>query len=195
MLLLCLVGCSRSNGIETVDEANAAEENARFLSGPAFDHISNNVPLTDLDKRNLRKAADIYEQLRKFNPEQWGAFFALGQVYGALEDYSQAEENLRQVLILTKGDPKMKTTRGESHNLLARGLLIQTKYKEALDEIEAALKELPDTSGYLFVRAQCYTQLDRVKEAKRDLIRVLQLEPSHPQARGLLRILNRPPDP
>jgi tetratricopeptide (TPR) repeat protein len=90
-------------------------------------------------------------------------FFQLGNAYSAKGNHHQAIEDYSEALAL---DPKL----GWAYN----------NPTEALDDCNEALKLLPDRPEILDSRALALWQLDQANEAREDLTRAHQIEPTFP---------------
>ena len=65
------------------------------------------------------------------------------------------------------------------------------RFEQALEAIDASLAAAPERIESLLLRAKLLLRLERHEQARLALLRVLELDPEHPGAWGLLRRLSR----
>jgi len=126
--------------------------------------------------------------------EQSGIEFARGYCLLHLLRYEEAESSFRKALRLGCSAAPMAQTgdRGTSSYKARYGLALalvgQERYREAEQECSEALR---DKAGFLearFLLAITFSRLNRLEEARRELLRVLEQQPDHESA---LQELNR----
>jgi Tfp pilus assembly protein PilF len=89
-------------------------------------------------------------------------------VYYLQQQDQEAEKAFRKALRL---DPQLAS----SHFQLARVYQRESKYGEALTEVDAALKSDPNSPGSHYLRGQVLQHLGRIQEAKAEMQTFTQL--------------------
>jgi Flp pilus assembly protein TadD len=103
-----------------------------------------------------------------------------------------AQERYEQCLANVPGqktDPVALQTGTEAHYRLSQVQFALANYKVALEEADKAIKAEPDAPRYLSGRANALVQLKRIPEAKKDVKKALELDPTDRVAVGLHKLL------
>jgi cytochrome c-type biogenesis protein CcmH/NrfG len=99
----------------------------------------------DVTGKLLDQALDVLEEAVKITPPSALAFYLLGSANYKSSFYEEAEAALRRAVEL---DPKV----GMSRLLLANIASMQQKWQEALDQLDAFIKEKPDAPDIAAIR-------------------------------------------
>lgn len=116
------------------------------------------------------------------------AYANLGYALNHLGQYEEAIEVLSKGLELGFDRPEHRA-RFLYMRSYAHGHLKQ--YEQALEDIVGAVSVQPDSSRYLYQRAQLLWRLGRIEDARHDLEHILLLEPYHAKAQSMLEMLDR----
>jgi Flp pilus assembly protein TadD len=113
------------------------------------------------------------ERTLEINPFLARAHLALGNRLDLVGRSAEGIEKLRTALELNPREPERQLYMVR----LARGLIVEAKYEEALDWIEQAISLRPDTADFHYRQAVCLAHLDRVDEARAALEACDHLQP------------------
>jgi tetratricopeptide (TPR) repeat protein len=156
--------------------------------------LDNGIELTEVDKKDLREAAVLFDGLSQAQPTNIAPYLGAGKIYQALGNDDAAIKRFQQGLAVVPKDPilAVKDTAIEMHYLFSRSLFNVRHYDEALSEINRAITQLPFGSPiYLSQRAAINIQLRKYKEANDDLVKALEIDPDHKRSKDLLKFLIR----
>jgi len=173
------------------DEYNQTLRDAEGLSKDSLERFANDEDLSDADKSNLIKAANLFEGIRAYEPNKFAPYLALCMIYRALGNTEKAEQYVRQCILSLPPSqaPEIRQTAAEAHYQLSRVLFDEKKYAEALAEAATADQTIGDNPNYLVAKAIALVQLRREAEAKSDLAKALKLDPKNRRALGLKKLL------
>lgn len=197
--LVVLLGCkSEPDGLVKPVIGHGGEYSkvlakAEELSKVPLQKIANDEELAPSDKQALTEASVQFQALVDFEPGQFAPYLALGMIYRALGNLESAERNLRQCLnnIPASDDPSIVATKAEAHYQLSKVLFDNADYQGAGREAELALQLDQENPNYFVGRASALAQLEKKKEALKDLDSALKLDPNHKRARGLKKLLTQ----
>lgn len=194
--MLALLGCSGGSdgGVPVIgnsDEYNQVLKDAEGLSKDPLERFANDEDLSEADKSNLIKAANMFEAIRAYEPEKFAPYLGLCMIYRALGNTEKAEQYIRQCILSLPASqaPEIRQTAAEAHYQLSRVLFDEKKYPEALAEASTADQTIGDNPNYLVAKAIALVQLKREKEAKVELAKALKLNPTNRRATGLAKLL------
>ena len=200
LVLGIAVGCGKTSDttaegyplLRSPEDAEAAEARAQQLSSPSFAKLDQGQPLTEKDRSDLKEAARLTEGESLYDPQAYGPFWRLGQIYVATGEYDKALDRLASFIrLLPSADIELAPRLADAKFLIAQAHAGKENFPAALKELNLLLEEYPDTPEFLFLRAQCYIRLGDEPKAKRDLTRLLQKHPESAGAKLLLSQMNQ----
>jgi tetratricopeptide (TPR) repeat protein len=121
-------------------------------------------------RRELRRAAELYEQAVELDPDDDKPNYHLISALAALQDADVAVARYEGRLAAARGEVR-------EHRFLATALLKQHDYAGALDVAVAGLELTPDDYVLLGLRGEARAGLGEVEAALADWRRALELEP------------------
>lgn len=177
--------------IDNPDAYNAVVKKAEQLSRPIFEAADRGESLTEQQKADLRQSIRYFDEMDVYQPTRVGAFIGAGKAFQLLGDFEQADERLRQCISNAQYD---QTTTGkltviEAQHLLSEVRGMQGKWKDAFDLADQTIKAMPNSAVYLGTRASAEIQLNRIPEAKADIVKALVLDPTNRRVLDLQRLL------
>jgi len=128
-----------------------------------------------VDKRDLSASVIELKNALQKEPENPQARLLLGKVYLDLGDGAGAEKELARAGRLGASDPDLPVT-------LARALLLERKYQEALDQLARAPAD-PPSARVLVLQGEAHLGLGRREESRAAFNRALETEPGLAAAR------------
>lgn len=158
-------------------DLDPGQDNSRFhtLAGTAYRQLGRS-----------REALDHWRRALELDPHDTEAAFLIGMVHYGSGDYTQALEYLEQVVRLDGKDVS-------AHNSLASTYQALGRYPEAVAAWQRAIALQPGyTKAYYNLGMAYLKNLDQPELAKECFAKLLSLEPDHPQAAALRRLLGEP---
>jgi predicted Zn-dependent protease len=137
------------------------------------------LTLVTLREARIQRAAACLERWQQLEPDNPRIRELRGALYLTVQEYPQAEQELRQVVAAAP-------ERRQARLLLAEALLRQQNTPEALPQLELLHQRFPDWLEVYVPLAQCYELLGRTEEARQLLQAVVLQKPQHSQATFLL---------
>lgn len=192
-------GCSKAEDApdeipvyRTSSEANRAMEEAAKLSIQPLSDFQRGDALGAPQVADLARAARLLKGVVAFQPGYFTAYTAVGRIEFVLGDTDEAERYLREAVRLGPESPEgeWRMLAAETHYWLARTLYAEKLFAGSLDEAEIALTLAPDNVENLFARAQALVQLGKPEEARKDVVKALELDPDHAPSRRLKKLLD-----
>ena len=155
--------------------------------------------LTTDDKAKLREAGTLLDRLNAYAPLMASLYFISGKIHHILGEDEVAEQMFRQC---TLGIPKqaaaqpdnaptLNATGAEAAFQLSELLVVRRDFKGALEQADAAVAGVPQSSPYHTARASALNELRRTAEAKAELRKALALDPANARAARLLRFIEQ----
>ncbi|MGJ4753513.1 tetratricopeptide repeat protein [Leptospira kmetyi] len=163
-----------------------------------------NRALAISDKSSVWEEAEIYDFLASCHEQSGYVYRAILMSRKAVEKVQKEEDKLKfqlHLAYLLRNDPPGKREEAESiiRNVLetqptmayARYLLgivlaSREKYKEALEEFNAAIKTDSANGVYYFYRASVYEKLEQQESMEIDLKKSIEIDPGNPMAYNYL---------
>jgi len=137
----------------------------------------------------IKEALDAYDQSITALPQDYYVLLGKARVFIQIKKYKEALKLLEKAIKL---DPK----RPELYETMAFVYRKQEKFDDALLEYEKALKLKPGAIRYLYLRAQTFADMGRMKDAGKAAMEVLKKNPAHAHARLIvadyMRLSDRP---
>jgi tetratricopeptide (TPR) repeat protein len=198
VVLLLIWGALGSSDSGEVGQITSASEyvqrlkEVQKLSKQHLEDFDEGVELTEADKDDLRKSAVLFDRLIEVQPTNIAPYLGAGKTYQALGNEEAAIKRFQQGLATVQKDapPAVLDTAIEMHYLFSKSLFNLRLYKEALAEINIAIKAFTLGSPiYLSQRASIYVQMRKYKEARIDLLKALEIDPQHKRSQSLLKFL------
>ena len=146
---------------EEYDDAIAELQQAA-KADPKLPFVHFNLGTAYLKKQDLDHARAEFLKDIAVEPDVAYNYDQLGQIDYLQQQDDEAEKAFRHALRLEPG-------LGSSHFQLARVYLRESKYAQALTEIDAAKKLNPQSEAVYYVRGQILQKLGRTPEAKADM--------------------------
>ena len=168
----------------------ALDEVSKITVGP-IERAELGEALTPQDEKDLRRASRLLQGVVKFQPDNYLAHFALGQIHYALGDYVVAIAALSECpkRAPDKLEGTSKETVARAFYLMSQSYIQVGAWEEADKAIEDAIKLVPISSDYYTGLAATKIQLKQYDKARAALEQALKLEPDHYKATSLKRLL------
>jgi len=170
----------------------AAEPSSTVFDSVAIVHYQAGYKL--LQAQNFRNAAAEFEQAVAAAPTYGDAFYALGKVYRALNEYDKAIKAYEAAKNLplssqVKGNPSKELS--VVYDKFARKLYGQRKYQEAVTMCDKALELEPAKPEVYYVKGLSHFRFGALEEARKAYMQELQINPSYAQAHKAIGDLYR----
>lgn len=200
LLVIVLGGCSGAPDttaegypiIRNIDQAVSSEARAQALSSGPLSKVAEHQALTDEDKKDLREAARLTEGQSLFDPQAYGPFWRLGQIYVAVGDYDKGIDRLRSFIRLSPtNDITLAVRRADARFLIAQAYAAKQQYQGAISELDKALADYPNTPPYLLLRAQSYEKIGDTAKSRADIFAILQKHPESPEAQLIKKLARK----
>ena len=157
--------------------------------------------LTADDKAKLREAQGVIDRMNAFLPRIAGLYFLSGKIHHIFGEDQVAEERFLQCTLNAPTDAAanpadavaIRATAAEAAYQLSLLLLARRDSKGALEQADAAVEAVPQSSLYHTARGSALNELRRTEEAKRELKIALTYDPSNARAASLLRFISHNP--
>ena len=164
----------------------AASELQRALTiAPHYPEALSLRAVVYLAKGDSKAALEDAHRAVQIDPSSSLAYTILGASYNAAGDFLQATASLQQAV---KIDPNF----WQGHYEMAKSLYGQGKSASALQEVEAAKRNVPkDFSQIHLICGAILMQLHRTNEAAEELQQFLKEDPKNPEAANVERTLAR----
>jgi tetratricopeptide (TPR) repeat protein len=153
---------------------------AALAATPDYPDALNNLGYALLLTGQGAEARDLYERALKLQPDFPEALNNLGLILGRLGQLDAAEPYFRKALQKRPGY-------GEAANNLALVLFNRGRTDEAIRLLQDFLASHPASESSYLALAKVYLAADRRREGLETLDRLLQRNPSHPQALDIAR--------
>jgi tetratricopeptide (TPR) repeat protein len=139
----------------------------------------------DLSRVALRRA------LRQ-KPDYVKGHLYLARSYTQIDSFAQARRECETVVALEKKDPTIsKAELAEAHGLIGLAFLLEKKYPEALEALNASIRFVDNDPQTRLWRAQTYALSGKREEAIAEYRVVLRLDPKNETAKKDLAMLTR----
>lgn len=199
LVVVGLFGCGPTDGttvpvLGNPGEYNKALADAESLSKIGMEKIAKDEELNADEKKNLVKAANLFEGLAAYETTNFAPHLALGMIYRGLGNLDVAERHLQQCLLNLPGadTPDVRETAAEAHYQLARVLFDRQEFDKSLAEASTACESSPSNPNYIVARASALLQLKREEDARVELGKALALDPENRRGLGLKKLLAKP---
>jgi tetratricopeptide (TPR) repeat protein len=198
VVLSGLAGSTGPNGaplITNTDQYAATLAKADEIFKEEVLKVAIDKPVPPADAERMREACKMYDSLSLFIPTRMGPYFASGRLHLMLGESEIAAREFRQAIDNDNqptGDTAAaaKQLKADSYYYLGVAYLNFNDFKDALDPLSKAIDLYGDRGDYRYARARVYIQLNRLPEAKRDLVVALQLDPTDEKAIGLFKFVD-----
>lgn len=186
-----------------------AEGNLVITSGDQFNQISKDLnqlvaqpfaldesgrELSDKNRADLRKAAELYDAQNAFRPNLVGPFLGAARCYTLLGEDKTAEFHIQQLIsnqALYDNTELGRRAVADAKWLLARIRERQNRYEEAYALASEALMEKPDFPPFLIAKAGPALQLGKVKEAEALATRAVLIDTNNVRANQLVNFIEK----
>ncbi len=164
---------------------------ARDLGAPAIEADENGDPISDDDRVNAIRAAEIYQKLADYNKSRYAPPLGAGVCYRVIGEFDRARalllEALRRMPTTVSGDDVLALA--DIHFNLSRCYMASKDLQRALAEANLAVTLQPRVPDYYWARASAQVELKDFSEARKNLEFALKLEPEHRLSKALLKFL------
>jgi Tfp pilus assembly protein PilF len=165
-----------------LEEAASELQHALSIS-PQYPEALSLRAVVYLAKGDTQSALEDAQRSVDIDPSSSVAYTIMGAAYNAAGQFLQAVNSLQQALRI---DPNF----WQSHYEMAKSLYGQGKSTSALQEVEAAGKNVPKEFAEIhLVRGAILMQLHRTTEAAEELQQFLKQDPTNPEAAKVERTL------
>ena len=170
----------RARALQASGQTEAALEVLRALTRSNANLVSVHLALADALRREERwaEAVTSYDAAIALAgtpaPEDWGLYYSRGIAHERLKDWPKAESDFRQALALNPDQPQVLNYLGYSYIDRNENLT------EALEMIERAVRQSPDSGYIVDSLAWGLFRLGRYAEALEPMERASLLEPVDP---------------
>ena len=184
--------------IASASEYQDAMSKMTDLSKSRLEAYDQGKALTADDKAKLREAGGIVDRMNAYLPLMATLRFVSGKIHHILGEDEVAEQMFRQCTFdypaQANAQPAdaaaIRATGAEAAYQLSLLLVNRRDFKGALEQADAAVKAVPQSSLYHTARASALNELRRTDEAKIELFMALRLDPSNKRAASLLKFLS-----
>lgn len=194
MLLLGVGGCQSSESeiplIRTGSEFNQVRDEAQKLAEPIFLKYREPGEYTAKEKSDLKRALNLFEGLIGFQSNAYPLFMGSGRAAYLLGKNDLAIDRLRRCIQLSAPtDAASRVTAAEAYYLGSRIYESEPDFPSARQAALQAVKLMPRSPDYLSQLASCQIQMNEVAEASKNLRSALAVDPGHPRAKALQKLL------
>lgn len=200
LLLLSNRKITNPDGFPILDnpgDYDAANKEAEGLSLAHFKDFDHGVTLTDKDKKDLRRAAGLFDSMDRLYPAKIEPYLGAGKAYQIIGEYAIADERLRQCI---SNLPYASTDADRLSVIEAKYLLSVVRgyegdWKSAFTLADSAVADSKGKSAiYLTARASAETQTGKESAARIDVAKALAIDPFYQRALDLQKLLIDTPD-
>jgi len=132
---------------------------------------------------NGEKAVDTAQRAVEKEPKNFAFRMSLGGIYASLRRYNSAKEQYKKATELNPSNQKVQMLLGIVEAELG-------EMDESISIFSKAIKENPYNEMAFFYRARIYLEMEKIKEAKKDLNQALIVRPSFREAGVTLGMLH-----
>jgi tetratricopeptide (TPR) repeat protein len=195
--LLLLLGCSGTEPTFIYNQAQATEAISRItkLTTNPIQKFISNVELTDADKRDLRAALPIIEEVLQYDPITLNSYNLKGKIYLALEKPTEAKAAFLDgiALSIVKDDETAKLIRSDTYTELAKIHYKENDFKSGEIAAKNAIATLDTDPAPHVILGRIYEINNDKQSAKDEALRALLINADNEPARILFRDLNSSP--
>jgi tetratricopeptide (TPR) repeat protein len=177
--------------VTTNDEYSEQIKAAHELTKPIFDKADLGQPISQDEKSQLVKGAQMIDAANRLHPDFAIPFLGSGKAYLLAGQLDLAEARLRQAIANAEVDktPGAKETGWEAWYRLGELRFKLKDYQGAYEAADQAVKSQPGSVFYLLGRARAAIQLKNLQQADLDLNAALILERDNKEAQALHKML------
>lgn len=184
--------------ITSDSEYQATMTKMQDLSKERIEAYDAGQTLSTEDKAKLREAGTLVTRMAAYAPAVSVLYFVGGKIHHILGEDSVAEERFQQCVFNApenaRRDPThaayIQQTAAESAYQLSLLMMARGDVKDAAAEAAEAVKAVPQSSNYHTALGSALNELRKTDEAKKELARALELDPTNSRAASLLRFLS-----
>jgi superkiller protein 3 len=172
------------------DKAAAAFEKRFTLDSTTvsayINYALSNMALSqwELSRIALRRALQL-------KPDYLKGWLYLARCYAQIDSLAQAKSACETMLKLAAGDSTSQAEQAEAHGLIGLAWLIDKKYPEALESLNASIRLVDNDPQTRLWRAQALALANRREEAIPEYQAVLRLDPQNQTAKKDLAMLTK----
>ncbi len=159
------------------------------IKAPDDVEASFNLGVIYLQQKQLKKAKESFENVRRIDPTIARAYLNLGQIYGRLNQFSEAMEAYGKYISLETDFEKVAGVELPYSSMIAQYLYTQKQYEAALFQFYRVREGVPDDVLSIYYSALILALTGEVDEAIADYKIVLEKVPGHFGARTNLALL------
>jgi len=123
-----------------------------------FDYAYRNMADAYLRMRKYKEAIEVLQKVLELTRPEDVIYEALGHCYDKLKNYAQARFHYRKASHLSPEDSHL-------HYKIACTYMNERQWEGAIKNLEAAMRIHRSNPDYNFALAQCYVQLNNIKDA------------------------------
>jgi len=123
-----------------------------------FDYAYRNMGDAYLRMRKYKDAIEVLQKVLELSRPEDVIYEALGHCYDKLKNYAQARFNYRKASHLTPEDSHL-------HYKIACTYMNEQQWESAIKNLESAMRIQRSRPDYSFALAQCYVQVNKIKDA------------------------------
>jgi len=203
--------------IVTPDQFKQQAEVGADLAQPGVSNFNMGKEITPQQRKDLERAAGIFDSLDDYKPTESAGYFEAGLCYYLIGDTDTALNRVQQSLNNAAVNPPLDTVQGRAnlegvvgdcHHLISLIAFDRKQYDMAISESSAALQHRNDRPLYYVARARAEIEKSSqdqqktgkvsaddkalVKAASSDLKAALKLYPNFPPAVQLEGLVSQP---
>jgi tetratricopeptide (TPR) repeat protein len=144
-------------GIKLYEKAIDAYQYAIAID-EKFDYAYRNMGDAYLRMRKYKEAIEVLQKVLELTRPEDVIYEALGHCYDKLKNYAQARFHYRKASHLTPEDSHL-------YYKIACTYMNERQWESAIKNLESAMRIQRSRPDYSFALAQCYVQLDKIKDA------------------------------
>jgi Flp pilus assembly protein TadD len=176
---LAAIGASVSDAIRGLSERAATRLEPIAADDPSEVSVVNTLAGIYRDEGRWEDASALLsatiDVLPTFIADDWRLFYQRGVAYERMDQWPEAETDFRRALALSPDQPDVLNYLG--YSWIDRG----ENYLEALDMIQRAVQQRPDSGYIIDSLGWAYFKLGNYESAVETLEQAAELTPSHPE--------------
>ena len=151
---------------------------------PDFAEAYENIGKAKYRLGEFQQAITVWQQAVKLRPDSPKVFYNIGNAYYQLGDWSKALRAYDRAIALNPDDPDV-------HNNMAQAYIKLGRPEAAIQALEKVAKLQPGDANVHIRLGNLYGGLGRDAEARDRFERALEVDPDHPGAAEIIRVLGK----
>jgi len=146
---------------------------------PNYSKAYFNMANSYYENKQFEKAILSLKEYVLLKPNSANAYFIIGQAHGNLKQFKEAIPYLNQAISLNNNFTDARNFLGMAYAMIGDNLNAETSFKNALNSA-------PNRTDILMNLAMCYANQNKANLKLQTLQKVIQIDPNHQGARGML---------